>query len=107
MANWVAGQLAPLNNNITFIGHSLGGLMAAAVGNILHSSEDFDIITLDAAFEAIAYDLDRWASGKQQVGNLKDVSDNAIAFVAEDFWGNDNALVSLFIRAGSKGYEKV
>ncbi|MEB3122949.1 MAG: alpha/beta fold hydrolase [Snowella sp.] len=85
VANWVAGQLAPLNNNITFIGHSLGGLMAAAVGNILHSSEDFDIITLDAAFQATEYDLDRGASDTQRVRNLRDVSDNSIAFVAADF----------------------
>lgn len=87
IAEWVAEQLEGINQKITLIGHSLGGLMSATIGDILNPSKDIDIITLDAAAPAqgfLSYDLDKTTEQTQEVKNLRDVSDNSIALVVSD-----------------------
>jgi ELWxxDGT repeat protein len=90
IARWVADQLRVIEGEITLIGHSLGGIMAAEVSKNLGSRPN--LVTLDIALPARLYDLDAPFENGEEIDNgppkrvspLASVSSTSLGLVAAD-----------------------
>ena len=89
VATLAASFLQPINQDITLIGHSLGGILVSEISRILDG--DQDIVTLDLAYPALDYDLDASRSENQTVSSLSEISKSSLALVAVDSGLNASA----------------
>jgi pimeloyl-ACP methyl ester carboxylesterase len=88
VARWAYDRISKLGisaNQLTVIGHSLGGLVSSEIARLFGKVKN--LVALDPAYPADGnngYDIDINQSGKQHPADFRDVATKSLAFVVAD-----------------------